>query len=265
MTNLPAIVEVPFHGDNISAISVNGNPYVAVRRICENLGLDPAGQLRNLRTTHAHWSTIDIMSTVAEDGKTREIVVIPVDRLPMWLAQIKPSKVAHDLRDKIIRYQCEAADVLSRHFTPTVAPAAPAGPDPMHVIAGAFQRMESDQSRQDEEIAVLERRVASLEVKTTSRPAVEPPKPKPEPVIADEREDEEDTAFGRAASFVVTFGKFVGSTIEEIAQTKKGLRWCDWAYHVVCAKPRYAELRQALDVFLNDPRVADVVNEALAR
>lgn len=106
---------VPFYFDQIEAIrDGEGRGFAVVKRICENIGVDFSRQLRNLKTTHAHWSTMDIMTTVGEDGKPHEVAVIPIDKIPMWLVQIKPTKVAPEIREKLRLYQIEAADVLAR-------------------------------------------------------------------------------------------------------------------------------------------------------
>lgn len=115
---------VPFHGDNIEAIrDINGMPYVGVKRICENLGVDFSGQLSKLKATT--WACVESFPMHDSSGREQLMTVIPVVRVPMWMATIRPSKVAPEIREKIGRYQIEAADVLARFFTPQAMPQEP--------------------------------------------------------------------------------------------------------------------------------------------
>src|SRR5262249_18066667 len=54
-------------------------------------------------------ATIVIMTTVAQDGQEREVVMIDLDTLPMWLARIDVNRVAETVRLKLIRFQKEGA------------------------------------------------------------------------------------------------------------------------------------------------------------
>lgn len=53
------------------------------------------------------------MVTVAEDGKSREMISIPVRKLALWLACINSNKVAAPVRPKLERYQEECAVALN--------------------------------------------------------------------------------------------------------------------------------------------------------
>lgn len=112
MTN--EIQTIDFHGDGLACVLKDGTPHVSVRHVCEALGVDITGQLQKLKT--APWATIEIISTVAGDGKARDLAMIPVKSLSMWMATINPRKVAAEVRAKLERYQLEAADVLDRYF-----------------------------------------------------------------------------------------------------------------------------------------------------
>lgn len=107
---------VQFHEDTIEAIrNSDGKAYVVIRRICENLGVDFAGQLRNLKTYH--WACVDEMSMQIE-GQGRSVAILPLDQLPMWMVKINVEKIAKELRPKLKLYQIEARDVLAAHFAP---------------------------------------------------------------------------------------------------------------------------------------------------
>jgi len=65
------------------------------------------------------------------DTQRREHTTLPLSMLPFWLGTLNANMVAPELRDTLIAYQTEAADVLFRHFFrahPPVVAARIAGP-----------------------------------------------------------------------------------------------------------------------------------------
>jgi hypothetical protein len=56
------------------------------------------------------------MTVVAQDGNERELVMLDLDTLPMWLATIDSGRVREDVRPKLAKYQRECARVLRDHF-----------------------------------------------------------------------------------------------------------------------------------------------------
>lgn len=111
MTN---IVKVPFHGDEVTALDTADGIFVAVRPICDRLGLAWKPQFVKLTSEKQRWS-VTMMVTETAAGE-RESICIPVSRLCAWLFSISASKVKPELQDALRAYQTEAADVLDRHF-----------------------------------------------------------------------------------------------------------------------------------------------------
>ena len=56
--------------------------FVSVKRVCEALGLDNAGQQTKLKT--CAWAVIGMIPTTANDGKKYETFCIDLKSLPMW-------------------------------------------------------------------------------------------------------------------------------------------------------------------------------------
>ncbi|SPY32484.1 phage antirepressor N-terminal domain-containing protein [Pasteurella canis] len=52
------------------------------------------------------------MSIVAEDGRIREMLCMPLKKLNGWLFSINPEKVRSDLKEKVIQYQEECFEAL---------------------------------------------------------------------------------------------------------------------------------------------------------
>lgn len=110
-----AMTKFDFHGDELDVIQRNGTAYVAVRRVCEALGIDESGQRRKL--TEKTWACAEFISAqMPGDDQAREFFCLPFDSLPMWLATIEPSRVAEHVRPKLELYQRECARVLADHF-----------------------------------------------------------------------------------------------------------------------------------------------------
>lgn len=113
--NAAQLMPVPFYGDTVVLVGQDNEPYVAMRPLVTNMGLSWDTQFRKLTEKFA--STVVEMTTVAEDGKLRSMICVPLRKLPGWLYSISPNKVKPELRDKIIRYQSECDDALWDYWT----------------------------------------------------------------------------------------------------------------------------------------------------
>lgn len=109
-----------FHGDELITFSINGQPHVAMRRVVENLGIDWSNQHKKI-SEQAKFNC-GYITTVGADGRSREMLCMPVDRLPLWLATINPNRIKdEDRRTKIELYQLESARALYDYWTQGVA------------------------------------------------------------------------------------------------------------------------------------------------
>lgn len=120
------LVTVDFHGQSIIAIVHEGKPHVALRPIVENIGLDWAAQYTRINRHHVLKSTVVVMTTVAEDGKQREMLCLPLSMLNGWLFGVDANRVKEEIKPKLISYQTECFDVLAQHFMPAQRPHNPA-------------------------------------------------------------------------------------------------------------------------------------------
>ena len=109
------LMSVPFHGDTIVLVGKEHEPYVAMRPIVENMGLGWSAQ--RIKIAERFASTVSEIDTVAEDGRIRGMVCLPLRKLPAWLYSISANKVAPELRDKVIQYQQDCDDVLWDYWT----------------------------------------------------------------------------------------------------------------------------------------------------
>ena len=104
--------QVPFHGTHII---VTDDQLVALRPVCEAMGLDFDGQRKRLRRTS--WATAVIMTAVGADGKSREMLAVDRRTFTMWLATIETGRLKNERARRMVElFQREAADALDRYF-----------------------------------------------------------------------------------------------------------------------------------------------------
>ncbi|MBA1202293.1 hypothetical protein G7009_11065 [Pseudomonas capeferrum] len=109
------LIPVPFYEDTVLLVGRDNEPYVAMKPLVVNIGLDWHSQ-RTKINDRFHASVVEITS-VAEDGKLRGMTCLPLRKLPAWLYSISPNKVKPELREKITRYQNECDDALWDYWT----------------------------------------------------------------------------------------------------------------------------------------------------
>lgn len=111
-----SLTEIPFHNQSIPAYqNEDGEAYVALKPICENIGIDFNGQYQRLK--RAEWATMCMTHTVGADGKTRDMTAIDRQTFTMWLATIDTPRIKdEDAKRLVVLYQREAAKVLEQHF-----------------------------------------------------------------------------------------------------------------------------------------------------
>jgi hypothetical protein len=112
-------IAVPFHNQSLTAAIINDLPHVALKPICDNIGLQWEGQLQRIKRHPILSATMCMTHIVAEDGKLREMVMLPLKLLNGWLFGVDTNRVKNGTREKLIEYQRECFDVLANHFMPT--------------------------------------------------------------------------------------------------------------------------------------------------
>jgi hypothetical protein len=109
-----------FYDDElIAAQLLDGAIFVSFRRLCENLDVDRRGQIRRVER-HAVLSKGLIVLDIQTEGGTQPTQCLRLDLLPLWLSGIQVSRVKEEMREKLTRYQEEAAVVLWEAFKPQI-------------------------------------------------------------------------------------------------------------------------------------------------
>ncbi len=120
---------IAFYADELTDVKLaNGEIYVPVARLRDNLGLSWPGQRERINR-HEVWGeakkTIRVTRIVKEGGHGGgpvDTLCLPLDVIPGWLFGIQTSRVRDDIRPKLIRYQRKCFRVLWDAFKADVLP-----------------------------------------------------------------------------------------------------------------------------------------------
>jgi hypothetical protein len=115
--------EVTFYGDDLMAVkAADGSVYVALRQMCQSLGLDRRGQVRRinrqpiLKEGYQGGVIVSPPSAGGRGGGAQQARLLRVDLVPLWLSGVNTKLVRPEIKDKLERYQREAARVLWEAF-----------------------------------------------------------------------------------------------------------------------------------------------------
>lgn len=114
MSNSISTINVPFHGANLCIVNRDGNPYVPMKPIIEDMGLDWASQFTKLKK---RFSKGIVEIAIPSKGGEQSMICLAMHKLTGWLYSIMPNKVKPEIRDKVIKYQEECDDVLYEYWT----------------------------------------------------------------------------------------------------------------------------------------------------
>lgn len=133
---------VQFHGATLTTTTIDGVPYVAMRPICEAIGLDWAAQFTRIKR-HPVLSTCVAVTTtqMPGDDQAREVTMLPLNKLNGWLFGISVRRCKPELRERLTQYQAECFDVLASHFgalKPPVSNPTASEPKPEPVTAATL-------------------------------------------------------------------------------------------------------------------------------
>lgn len=121
MNNL-TVKEVDFQGDTLLACEKDEKVYVAIRWVCEGIGLNENQMKRQLKNAREDLVVSKGVSnlTLPTNGGYQDVFVMELDFLPLWLAKISITpamqKDSPFVVDKLVDYQLKAKDVLAQAF-----------------------------------------------------------------------------------------------------------------------------------------------------
>lgn len=122
---------VKFSGANIACVNDGNTIWVAIKSVCEAIGLDSdraiktitddeiLGAERSEQTVQLPNSTIGNSSERSENllSQGRKMICLPIDFINGWLFQIKiTNTMSEDTKQKLLTYKRECYRVLANHF-----------------------------------------------------------------------------------------------------------------------------------------------------
>lgn len=116
MSNQISTQTVSFNNQSLITIEQNGVHYVAMKPICENIGIDWRAQRQRIVRDEVLCSTVVIITTVAEDGKNREMLCLPIQYLNGWLFGMDINRCNPEIRDTLIKYKKECYQALHDYW-----------------------------------------------------------------------------------------------------------------------------------------------------
>lgn len=103
--------------NNVNIIVIeNGEKRVAIRPICDALGIAYQSQIERLKNDPILSSTVTLNVTVGADEKQREMLTIPFKYVFGWLFRIDSRNVKPEAQDAVLKYQVACYDALYNHF-----------------------------------------------------------------------------------------------------------------------------------------------------
>ena len=119
MTN--QIQTVNFHNQTLITLEKDGNHYVAMKPICENIGLDWAIQFTRIKRDEVLNSVIVMITTTGADRKIYKMLCLPIQYLNGWLFGVDTNRVKAEIKETLITYKKECYQALFDYWHDGVA------------------------------------------------------------------------------------------------------------------------------------------------
>lgn len=109
------IINIEFQSDRLTAVERQGEYFVAVRPICEAIGVDWSSQRKRINRDPILRQGV-VMMTTAPGGYGPRELCLRFDLVNGWLFTIDAGRVRAASRPKVLAYKAECHRVLFRHF-----------------------------------------------------------------------------------------------------------------------------------------------------
>ena len=140
---MTALVPVPFDGDTLFAGEIDGAVYVALKPICERLGLAWTGQHDRLQRDPVLSEGIRVIR-IPSAGGTQETTCLKLEMLNGWLFGIDVGRLKDEqVRETVLTYKRRCYQVLHDHFFGPALPAPVATPISERPPVGVEERDET--------------------------------------------------------------------------------------------------------------------------
>lgn len=126
MTSTTTLATVDFHGQALTVITDGDQHLVAVKPICDNIGLSWAGQLERIKRDEVLSTCVRVIRMqLPGDTQARDNTFLPLDMLNGWLFGIDVSRCRKEIQPALIQYKRECYAVLAAHWQKREQPQAP--------------------------------------------------------------------------------------------------------------------------------------------
>lgn len=111
-----SISTVAFNGATLTLASINNKPFVAIRPICEAMGIDWNAQFQKIKRDLVLNSVMCMTHTTGSDNKKYEMVCLPLEYLNGWLFKIDARRVRNpQAQVAVVQYQRECYPALNNY------------------------------------------------------------------------------------------------------------------------------------------------------
>ncbi|MCH8567594.1 MAG: phage antirepressor N-terminal domain-containing protein [Balneolales bacterium] len=113
---------IEFKGTEIYCpVDSNGQVYVAIKPICQSLGVNFSGQIQRIKRDQILSQLCVPMHTTGRDSKQYEMACLPLRFVFGWLFTIDENSVKPEAREQVLSYKMECYQILYDHFTGRVS------------------------------------------------------------------------------------------------------------------------------------------------
>ena len=109
-----------FNGVSIPVTVKDGQSFLPIKPICEAIGIDVDAQRNKIKDDEILSSVTAIITATGADGKSYDMVCLPVKFVYGWIFSINPGKVSSAAREMVAKYRRECYEVLYDYFHNTL-------------------------------------------------------------------------------------------------------------------------------------------------
>lgn len=106
--------------DRVNSIEIvviqNRKKQVAIRPICEAMGIDFSSQLQKLKEDEVLGSVVGLSPTTGKDGKVYEMATMPFEYVFGWIFSVRAKNVNKGSRKSLIKNQQACYNALYKYY-----------------------------------------------------------------------------------------------------------------------------------------------------
>ena len=113
---------IVFNNQKLITFEKDGIQYTAIKPICENIGIDWESQRQRIMRDDVLNSTACMIKVVAEDGRLREMLSLPLQFLNGWLFGVDSKRVkSEQAKEYLFKYKMECYQALNNYWQDGIA------------------------------------------------------------------------------------------------------------------------------------------------